>query len=432
MQVSVETTKGLERRMTVGLPAETVNNEITKRLKKLATTQRIPGFRPGKIPLTVIKKRYEQPVRHEVLTEVMQRGFYQAIMQEKLTPAGAPRVEPKDQEGELFEFEALFEVYPEITVSELSSLELNKVHAEVTEADVDNMIETLRKQRASWESVRRMAKKGDMVVIDFEGSIDGENFDGGTAENVSVVLGEGKMLADFETGLLKLKADEEKEIEMTFPDDYQATELAGKVAKFKIKAHEVKGQKLPDVDDEFLKLFGIEEGGVDELKAEVRTNMQRELSQTIKNKLKAEVLDKLAKDNQIDLPKALVDQEIDRQRLQMLQQMKGRNVSELPELPASLFEEQASKRVTLGLVVSEIIKTNELKVDAEKVRSTIDEMAAAYDEPEQVVNWYYADKNRLAEVESLVLEDEVVAFILAKAKVTHSDVSFDEIMKPKA
>ncbi len=431
MQVSIETTQGLERRMTVGIPAETVNDEIKKRLKKLASTQRIPGFRPGKIPLTVIKQRYGKPVRHEVLSEVMQRSFYEAILQEKITPAGAPRVEPKEEKDNLFEFEALFEIYPEIEISALAELEIVVSKAEVKEEDVDVMVETLRKQRAEWENVRRMAKKGDMVVIDFEGSVDGEGFEGGKGEKVSVVLGEGKMLVDFENGLLKLKAGEKRDIEVTFPEDYQATELAGKLAVFKINAHEVKGQKLPELNEVFLKQFGIEDGGIEALRNEVKTNMLRELSQTTKTKVKTQVLDKLAAANKIDLPKSLVDQEIERQRQQMLKQMQGSNVSELPELPASLFEDQASKRVTLGLVVNEIIKTHQLKADAEKVKATIDEMAAAYDDPEQVVNWYYGDKNRLAEIESLVLEDAVVDFILEKAKVTESDVSFSEIMNPQ-
>ncbi len=432
MQVSVETTQGLERRMTVGVPAETVNDEIKKRLKQLASTQRIPGFRPGKVPLTVIKQRYGKPVRHEVLTEVMQRSFYEAIVQEKLTPAGAPRVEPRDGEGELFEFDAVFEVYPEVAVSDLSALELEVVNAEVADADVDTMLDTLRKQRADWEKVRRMAKKGDMVVIDFEGNIDGEAFEGGKGESVSVVLGEEKMLPDFENGLLKIKANEERDIDVTFPEDYQAEALAGKTAVFKIKTHEVKGQKLPELDEEFIKQFGIEDGGVDALKEEVRKNMNRELAQTLKTRIKTEVLDKLADANELELPKAMIDQEVERLREQMMQQMGNRNVTELPELPATLFEEQAVKRVTLGLVVAEIIKTNELKADADKVRVTIDDMASAYDEPEQVVNWYYGDKNRLAEIESLVLEDSVVEFIQTKAKVTNADVSFDEVMNPQA
>ena len=432
MQVSVETTQGLERRMTVGVPAETVNDEIKKRLKQLASTQRIPGFRPGKVPLTVIKQRYGKPVRHEVLTEVMQRSFYEAIVQEKLTPAGPPRVEPRDGEGELFEFDAIFEVYPEVAVSDLSSLELEVVNAEVADADVDIMLDTLRKQRADWEKVRRMAKKGDMVVIDFEGSIDGETFEGGKGESVSVVLGEGKMLPDFENGLLKIKANEERDIEVSFPEDYQAEALAGKTATFKIKTHEVKGQKLPELDEEFIKQFGIEDGDVDALKAEVRKNMNRELAQTLKTRIKTEVLDKLANANELELPKSMIDQEVERLREQMMKQMGDRNVTELPELPATLFEEQAVKRVTLGLVVAEIIKTNELKADADKVRTTIDDMASAYDEPEQVVNWYYGDKNRLAEIESLVLEDSVVEFIQTKAIVTKADVSFDEVMNPPA
>ena len=429
MQVSVETTQGLERKMTISVPGTDIDKEIRKRIQQLARTQRIPGFRPGKIPLKVITKRYGEAVKHEVYTEVMQQNYYQAIIQEKLNPAGAPRVEPLDVDGEDFQFTAVFEIYPEIKLTDLEKLKVKTAVAKVTAKDVDNMLDTLRKQRADWEPIKRMAKKGDQVVTDFDGSLEGESFDGGKGEAVAIVLGEGKMLPDFEEGLMKIKKGEERKIDVTFPKDYQTENLAGKTAQFKIKAVEVNGQKLPPIDEEFVKEFGIDDGSVESFKTEVRTNMERELTQTLTSQNKSTVLDAVANASKTEIPKAMLDSEIDRLRAQMSQQIQGQE--ELPELPASLFEEQAKKRVTLGLVMSELIKKESLKADEEKVKQTIEQMASAYDEPEQVTSWYYSDKNRLAEVESLVLEDSVVEFILDKAMVTESKQTFDEIMNPK-
>ncbi len=432
MQVSIETTQGLERKMTISVPAAEVEKDIHKKLQHLARTQKIPGFRPGKIPFSVIRKKYGNAVKQDVYAELMQRHYYEAIIQEKISPAGAPRIEPKESKDDQFEFEAIFEVYPEFEVADLATIEVTKPAAEVTAKDVANMLETLQKQRAEWVPVKRMAKKGDQVICDFEGSVDGEAFEGGKGDDVPVILGQGQMLADFEKGLLKIKTGEEREIEVKFPDDYQAEELAGKTAIFKVKAKEVKGQKLPELDEDFVKQFGIESGDVEDLKEEVRKNMERELSQTLKSRIKTVVFDAAAAANEIELPKAMLDQEIDRLRQQMSQQVQSQGQGELPELPGSLFEEQAAKRVTLGLLMSEIIKNEKLTADEEKVRSTLEEMASAYDDPEQVINWYYSDKNRLAEIESVVLEDTVVDFILDKAKVTEEKQTFDEIMNPKS
>ncbi len=432
MQVSVETTQGLERKMTISVPATEIDKEINQRLQQLSRTQRIAGFRPGKIPLKVIKGRYGEAVKHEVYTEVMQKNYYQAVIQEKLNPAGAPRVEPveSDKKSDNFEFTAVFEIYPDVEVTDLEKLKLKTAVAEVTDKDVDNMLDTLRKQRADWESVKRMAKKGDQVITDFDGSVDGEAFDGGKGEGVTIILGEGKMLPDFEKGLLKIKKGEERTIDVVFPEDYQAENLAGKTAQFKLKAVDVKAQKLPVLDVEFVKEFGIEDGSVESFKAEVRGNMERELAQTLTTQNKTAVLDAVAKASNIEIPKAMIDSEIDRLRQQMSQQIQGQE--DLPELPASLFEEQANKRVTLGLVMSELIKAESLKADEDKVKQTIEQMASAYDEPEQVISWYYSDKNRLAEIESVVLEDSVVEFILDKAKVTETNNTFDQIMNPKS
>ncbi len=431
MQISVETTQGLERKMTIEIPAKLVEDEVKKRLQQLAKTQRMPGFRPGKVPLSFIQKRFGKAVRAEVEAEVMRRSFFEAAVQEKINPAGAPRVEPLESEaGDQFKFAAYFEVYPEIEVQDFSQLEFEKPVAEVTEEDVDNMLEILRKQRATWEPVRRMARKGDQVVIDFRGTIDGEPFEGGEAKDFPVVLGEGKMLDDFENGLLKIKKGEERDIEVSFPEDYHNKELAGKTAVFHVVAKAVNGQKLPELDEAFVKQFGLEEGTVEALRAEVRKNMERELRQALRNQIKTAVFDALAEAYDFELPKALIDQEIDVLRQQMMQRLGANAGQQLPELPADLFEEEARKRVKLGLLLSELIKKHDIKADEEKIKELVEEMASAYDDPEGVVNWYMADKRRLAEFEGLVLENQVVDQILSEAKVKEVKKTFDEVMNP--
>lgn len=432
MQVSIETTQGLQRKMTISVPSAEIEKDIQKKIQHLAKTQRMPGFRPGKIPVSVIRKKYGQAIKQEVYSEVMQRQYYEAIIKEKITPAGAPQIEAKESEGENLVFEAIFETFPEIELKDFSELNIDKPVAEVDEKDVDNMIQTLLSQRAEWSAVKRMAKKGDQVITDFEGKVDGEAFDGGKGENVAVVLGEGQMLPDFEKGLLKIKTGEEREIEVKFPEDYQAEELAGKTAIFNVKATEVKGKKLPPLDEEFVKQFGIDSGNVDDLKVEVRKNMERELNQTLKNKVKTVVFDAAAAANEFDLPVTMIDQEVEKLKQQMSQQLQSQGQGELPDLPSSLFEDQATKRVKLGLLMSEIIKKESLQADEEKVKSILEEMSSAYDDPQQVMDWYYSDKNRLAEIESIVLEDSVVDFILEKSKVSEVKNSFDEIMNPKS
>ncbi len=432
MQVSIETTQGLERKMTISLPAAEVEKDIFKKLQHLARTQRMPGFRPGKIPLSVIRKKYGNAVKQDIYADFIERNFYDAISQQKIMPAGAPRIVPRDVQDGLFEFDAFFDVFPEVKVADLSALEVTQPVAEVTDNDVDKMLETLRKQRAEWVNVKRMAKKGDQVVCDFAGSVDGEAFEGGKGENVAVILGQGQMLADFEKGLLKIKTGEEREIKVTFPDDYQAEELAGKTAIFKVKANQVKGQKLPALDSEFVKQFGIESGNIEDLKAEVRKNMERELAQTLKNNIKTAVFDALLAANTVELPRSLLDEEIDRLRQKMSQQVQRQGQGELPELPGSIFEDEASKKLSLSFLVSEIIDQHKLTADKARIKSTLEEMSSAYDDPKEVIDWYYSDKSRLAEIESLVLEDTVVDLILGQAGVTKQTHSFDEIMNPKS
>lgn len=433
MQVSVEVLNGLERRVTIGVPAESIESEINKRLQQLARSQRLPGFRPGKLPMNVVNQRWGDAVRREVWGDTMQRSFYEAVMKENLNPAGNPRIEPKTLEaGKDVEFVATFEVYPEFTVAGLDKVAVEKPIANVTDADVETMLETLRKQRASWAVVDRAAKEGDQVTIDFVGTVDGVAFEGGSANGVKVVIGSNSMIPGFEEGLVGAKAGGSVELNVTFPDDYGNKDLAGKAAVFKVNVTSVSEQKLPELDDAFVALFGLSSGGVAALKVEVRKNMERELRQVIKNKIKAQVMDGLVKENEVALPTALVDQEIERLRQQANRELgMATRKKELPELPASLFADQAKRRVSLGLIVGEVIRANKIEADGNRVRAAVEDIASAYETPSEVVNWYYSNKRELAQMEALVLEDQVVDFVLSKAQVTEKPVSFDELMNKR-
>ncbi|MCL5042893.1 MAG: trigger factor [Gammaproteobacteria bacterium] len=430
MQVSVETTSGLERRMTVGIPAERIDNEVNKRLQQTARRARVDGFRPGKVPMSVIRKRFGDSARQEVIGEVIQSSFFEAVTQEKLTPAGAPSVEPKQlEEGKDFEYIATFEVYPEVTLADFSAIKVERIESEVTDADLDNMLEILRKQNTSFNAVEREAANDDQLTLDFVGRIDGEEFQGGTATDTQLVLGSGRMIPGFEEGLVGAKAGETRTLKVTFPEEYQNQDLAGKAAEFEATVKEVAEPVLPELNDEFFAQFGVDEGGLEAFRTEVRKNMDRELRQAIKTKIKGQVMDGLLETNQVDVPKAMLSNEVDRLRVQAVQQFGGASIK--PEqLPAELFEEQAKRRVALGLVVAEIVKQHELKPDEDRVRAMIEEMASAYQEPEQVINWYYQNEQQLGEVQSVVLEEQVVDTVLQKAQVTDKQVPYEEAVKP--
>ena len=430
MQVSVETISGLERRMTVGIPAERIENEVNKRLQQTASRARVDGFRPGKVPMSVIRKRFGGSARQEVIGEVIQSSFYEAIMQEKLNPAGAPSVEPKElNEGKDFEYIATFEVYPELALGDFGDISVERIESEVTDADLEKMLEILRKQNTRFEAVERAAENEDQLTVDFTGRVDGEAFQGGTASNTQIVLGSGRMIPGFEEGLVGAKAGDTLTLNVTFPEDYQNLELAGKAAEFEVVVHSVAAPVLPELDDEFFAKFGVEDGGLEGFRAEVRKNMERELRQAIKGKTKTQVMDGLLATNQVEVPKALLNSEIDRLREQAVQQFGGGNIK--PEqLPAELFEEQAKRRVSLGLIVAEIVKQNEIKPDNDRVRAMIEDLASAYQEPEQVVNWYFQNEQQLAEIQSVVLEEQVVDTVLQKAKVTDKQVSYEDAVKP--
>lgn len=430
MQVSVETTQGLERRLTITVPAESVDNAVKSRLQQLAKTQRINGFRPGKVPVSVIKKRYGQAVRQEVAGDVMQQNFYQAIVQEKINPAGMPSFElTKDQDGEDLEFVAKFEVYPEVEVKGVDDIEIEKTVVEIADEDLDNMLETLQKQHGEWKEVKRKARKDDRMVIDFVGTIDGEEFDGGKAEDFTLELGKDRMIPGFEKPLVGAKKGEEVIVDVTFPEDYHAEALKGKEAQFTVNVKKVEGLTLPKVDEEFAKLFGIEDGDVEALKAEVRKNMERELGQTLKTQLKEEVIAKLLEKNELDLPAALVDQEVNALREQAKQRFSQQGGGEnLPDLPADLFKDNAQRRVSIGLLLGEIIKQNDLKADQEKVDSLIETMASAYEDPQEVVDYYKNNQELMQQMQNVALEEQAIEWVVGQAKVTEVNKPFDEVM----
>lgn len=416
----------------VDLPAERVSAEVDKKLKDLARHVRLDGFRPGKVPMRTIKQRFGDQVLQETYGNLIQETLYEAASQEQLMPAGEPKVELREaaEEGGLG-YTATFEVMPEITLADLSSASVSRPVAEVSESDVDAMIETLRKQRTTWNDVERGANDGDTVHMDFKGMIDGEIFEGGTAEDVPLVLGSGSMIDGFESGLLGAKPDDERTLEVTFPDDYRAEHLAGKDAVFEVKVLRVSEPSLPEIDEEFAKAFGIEAGTVEALREDVSKNMAHELKQKIRGITKDRVMDLLIEQHPLDIPQAMVDQEAGRMKQQMMQEMQQRGQSASTDLPLSMFDSQAKRRVHLGLLVAEIIKSQELQADPEKVRETIEEAAQTYEDPQEVVDYYMQDKNARAGVENVVLENQVVEWVLDQTRVQDEKQSFSDLMDNK-
>ncbi|MCP5331588.1 MAG: trigger factor [Pseudomonadales bacterium] len=434
MQVSIETTSGLERRMTVGVPASVVESAVSARLQEAAGNIRMNGFRKGKVPMKVVKGRFGRGVRQEVLGEVMSKSYYDAISEQNLKPAGQPRIEPKTlEEGKDLEFVAIFEVYPEVTLGDFSKLKVEKMVAEVTDENIDKMVENLRQQRQSWEPITRQAKNKDRLVIDFVGTIDGEEFEGGSGKGVNLILGSGRMIPGFEKGLLKKKAGEEVVLDLEFPEDYQNKDVAGKPVQFTVKINSASTPVLPELNDEFFAVFGIDEGGEEAFRKEVAANMNRELKNASKAKLKNRVMELLLKEHKIDLPLSLIRNEIDSLRQQALQQFGGGRKNIDPSmLPDELFKEQAERRIALGLILGEVIKVKELKADPDQVKSMVEDIASTYETPDEVVRWYYSNKDQLATVESSVLEDQAFDAILADAKVTEKKASYDDVIKPDA
>jgi trigger factor len=433
MQVSVETTQGLERRLTISVPAETVDVEVKNRLRQVAKTQRINGFRPGKVPPSVIQKRYGASVRQEVAGEIMQRSFVDAIVAEKINPAGRPSFTAKSNEdGKALEFEATFEVYPEVELKDLEKIAVERPDVEVTDKDLDEMFVTLQKQHQTWKENKRKTKKGDKLTIDFNGRVDGEEFEGGKAEAFELELGAGRMIPGFEKEITGMKVGEEKTISVTFPDDYHAENLKGKEAEFDIVVHKTEGSVLPKIDEEFAKLFGVEEGGVDALREEVGKNMERELSQAVKAKVKEQVIEGLLSSHEVGVPAGLVAQEVDVLRQQAMQRFQGQmDPKNLPELPAEMFTEQAERRVKIGLLLGEVIKVNEIKVDDAKVDELIATAASAYEDPKEVIEYYANNKELMQQMQNVALEEQAVELLVEKAKVKNKKASFSDIMNPE-
>lgn len=420
MQVEV-ISNGLERRLTVAVPAQQYDQEIANRLKSLSQRVRVDGFRAGKVPLKVVERRWGGSVRQEVRDELVKSSFYEAINQEKLRPAGTPHFEFQSEEpGNGLKYTAIFEVYPEFELQIPAKFKVEKPTAAINDADIDKMVGTLRKQRQTWEPAARGAQMGDRVVMDFNGTLDGKDFPGNSAKEYAVVLGSGTLLSAFDTNLVGLKADQETGFDIEFPKDYRAQDLAGKHVHFDVKVHSVAAPKLPELNEEFFNSFGVQEGGMAAFREEVKATMQREMDQAIKERVKLQVMDALMAVNPIQLPKALIDEEI----VRIKEQGEGFNAA------VQGAEERAGRRVALGLILAEIIKKNQFKAAPDKVHAAVDTIAATYEHPEEVVKWYYARRERLMNVEALVLEDQATEWLTQQAEVSEKLVSFEELVNP--
>lgn len=435
MQVSVETTSGLERRMKVIVPSAIVEDQILDRLKKAASSASIKGFRPGKVPMREIKRRFGSGIRQEVSGELIQAKYFEAVQQESLKPAGMPNFEDMVSEsGKDLEFVAVFEVYPDITPPDFSELSIERPVAIITDSDLENTIEMLRKQQMKYEEVKRKAKLEDKLNLDFEGFVDGETFDGSKGEGVDLILGSNTMIPGFEDGLKGIKSGEDSALNLAFPDTYHVEELAGKEVEFKVKVNSISKPVLPELDDELFTGYGVKEGGLEEFKSEIRNNMERELKSAIKNSLKTAVMDALLATPAAELPGALIDMEINRMRQEAIQQFGGQNAAKIDPsiLPAEMFNAQAERRVSLGLIMNEILQQESIEVDKDRVKESIEEMASSYEDSKQVVDWYYSNEQQLSQIENMVLEEQVVDLILEKARVTEVECSYEEAIKPPA
>ncbi|TJZ69764.1 trigger factor [Chitiniphilus eburneus] len=431
MQAQLETLSGLERRLSISIPREEITKRVDARLKDVAKKAKIAGFRPGKAPLNIVAQQHGFRVQEEVLGETVERSFGKAVYEQKLQVAGYPRFEPKDgaEEDGDFQFVATFEVYPEVKLGDLAGKEIEKPVLNVGETEVDKTVEILRRQRTRFERVERAAQDEDRVIIDFKGTIDGEVFQGGSAENYAFLLGKGQMLADFETGIRGMKEGETKNVDVKFPDDYQGKDVAGKTAVFEITVKNVAAPQLPEIDGEFAKALGIADGDVSKMRAEVKKNLEREVRLRLKARVKESVMSALVDATPVDLPRALIGLEIGRLAEQAQADLKARGIDpKLVPFSPAMFEEQAKRRVHLGLVLADLVKANGLEAKPEQVKAIIEDLAENYEDPADVVAWYYEQRERLAGPESMALEDNVVDFVLGQAKSVEKAVAFDELM----
>jgi len=436
MQVTSEAVSGVARRLNVSVPTSRINEQFEARLKRTAKTVKINGFRQGKVPVNVVRREYGAGIYQEVVNDIIRDTVFEAIQQEKINAVGMPNIDKVENKDDALVYEATVEVYPEVEVKALDTLTVERKTSEIQDKDVDQMIENLQKQRQTWVETKGMAKKDMQVTFDFEGTIDGEKFEGGSATDFKLVLGSGRMISGFEDGIIGMKKGEEKVIDVTFPEDYQAENLAGKAAQFKITVKQVEKAKLPELDAEFLQTFGVsEEEGIDKLKADVRKNMEREVRNGLRNQVKQAAFDALVEANEVEVPSAMVAQEIDRQRQQMIQQFTqqfgGANAQTFDKsmLPDELFKEQAEKSVKLGVLVSKVLADAKLEVDPARVEAYIEDMASSYEDPTEVIEYFKNDKQQRAQIEAVVLEDQVVDYILAAARVSDTEVSYEDLLK---
>ncbi len=425
MQVSIEATGELGRRLTVEIPAAEVEQEVANRLRSLAQRVRIDGFRPGKVPLKVVTQRYGSKVRDEVTDEVVQRSLGDALRQENLRPAGGPKIESRElTPGEALRFTAVLEVFPDLELASMGDLELERPVAEVTEQDVDELIEVLRRQKRTWEPVERAAQEGDRLVIDYRGTVDGAPLPGGRGESVPAELGSGRLLDAFEERLQGLAAGAEVEFDVTYPADHPKPEAAGRTVHYQVTVRSVSEPRLPAVDEAFARDFGVTEGGVESLRREVRANMERELARAIRGRLKDQVMEALLAHHTVAVPEGLVDEEAGRLRAQIEEAGDGGGADDV--------QAKARRRVTLGLIIAELVRVHGIVVDPVRVRAAVEEIAAGYENPEEVVQYYYGNRELLGGVESMVLEDQVVDWVAERAAVRDRPATFGELTRARA
>ena len=435
MQVTVEKPEqGLEHKMTVSFPADDYKTKVEKRLNEIRRTAKMDGFRPGKVPLNMVKKRHGAQVHQEMMGEALQNAFYEAVEKESIQVAGFPQFEDlNDQDGDNITFTASFEVYPEISVPEFSGIEVEVIESDVTDEDVEDMINRLREQRMAWKPANgnKKAKEGEQVIIDFVGKVDGETFEGGSAENVPLEIGSGRMIPGFEDGIIGMKKGEEKQIEVTFPEDYHADSLKGKTATFDITVHSVSTKQLPEIDEEFVKSFGVDEGTEEALRAEIKDNMTKELARAVEAQNRNAVMQSLQEVADVDVPKALVQQEAQQlmQRAQQQLQQQGVDLKDAPINPET-FNDEAANRVKLGLMLGEIIKVNNFEAADDEVEAYIAEQASSYEDPSEVIAWYAQNPGARSEIRAVLVENKVAEKILAEAKVSKVSKNFKEVIAP--
>jgi trigger factor len=427
MQVNVQSTGSLERRMEVSVPKEQIQKAIDERLQRVSRTAKLKGFRPGKAPIKIIRQQFGDQVRQEVLSELMQQSFSRAVTEAKLTPAAGPRIEPiTSGPDEDLKYRAVFEVYPEINLQTVEGLTVTRPVAEVAQSDIDAMVQNLREQRPIFTVVERESREGDRVTMDFEGLLDGQGFEGSKGDDVAVILGAGRMLKDFENGILGVRAGEQKQVEVGYPAEYHNKDLAGKTASFSVQVKKVEEKSLPPLDDAFCREYGVTEGGLEQLLSEVADNMRRELGENVRSRLKQQVFDRFLEANPVDVPNALIEQQVRDMQIDTARRMGAKEASQIP--PAEPFVEPARRRVALGLLVNELVKTRNITLDRARVDARLTDLAATYPDPDAILNAYRQNADAMRGVEGMVLEDQVVDYLLERAAVTDQPSTFKELM----